>query len=159
MVPSETLVGSCLRSRRFLFGHIDFNKFDGDRVIKVNVLTDPQQAIDFSKKVKDVKVGVAVCCSVAPPSVYKLLQWLHQVCHHHATAADNSSEVLRQQLIAVSIADTTAQAAANQNPSSAAAVCMSHISHTYTSTSTEHLCKLNGFCTAVNAFRSPFRTV
>jgi hypothetical protein len=54
----------------FLFTHIDFEvKYNGDRVIEVNVLTDPNQAVDISENTKDVKVGgrgscvwMRVCC-------------------------------------------------------------------------------------------------
>lgn len=41
----------------YLFTHIDFDiKYNGDRVIEVNVLTDPQRAVDISENTKDVKV-------------------------------------------------------------------------------------------------------
>jgi hypothetical protein len=41
----------------FLFTHIDFEiKYNGDRVIEINVLTDPNQAVDISENTKDVKV-------------------------------------------------------------------------------------------------------
>lgn len=41
----------------FLFTHIDFEiKANGENVIEINVLTDPNQAVDISENTKDVKV-------------------------------------------------------------------------------------------------------
>eukprot|EP00882_Tetradesmus_deserticola_P008078 GHRQ01008508.1.p1 GENE.GHRQ01008508.1~~GHRQ01008508.1.p1 ORF type:complete len:612 (+),score=239.25 GHRQ01008508.1:279-2114(+) len=41
----------------FLFTHIDFEvKYNGDNVVEINVLTDPNQAVDISENTKDVKV-------------------------------------------------------------------------------------------------------
>lgn len=42
----------------YLFTHIDFDiKYNGDRVIEINVLADPQQAVDISEDTRNVKVG------------------------------------------------------------------------------------------------------
>lgn len=44
----------------YLFTHIDFDiKYNGDRVIEINVLTDPGQAVDISEDAQGVKVGKA----------------------------------------------------------------------------------------------------
>lgn len=41
----------------YLFTHIDFDiKYNDDRVIEINVLADPNQAIDISEDARDVKV-------------------------------------------------------------------------------------------------------
>jgi hypothetical protein len=41
----------------YLFTHIDFDiKYNDDRVIEINVLADPNQAIDISEDAQDVKV-------------------------------------------------------------------------------------------------------
>lgn len=43
--------------RFFLFTHIDFDiKYNADRVIEINVSTDPQQAVDISEGVTEQKV-------------------------------------------------------------------------------------------------------
>ncbi len=43
--------------RFYLFTHIDFDiKYNGDNVIEINVSTDPQQAVDISEGVSEVKV-------------------------------------------------------------------------------------------------------
>lgn len=42
----------------YLFTHVDFDiKYNDDRVIEINVLADPQQAVDISEDTRDVKVG------------------------------------------------------------------------------------------------------
>lgn len=41
----------------YLFTHIDFDiKYNDDRVIEINVLADPNQAMDISEDAQDVKV-------------------------------------------------------------------------------------------------------
>lgn len=47
----------CCARRFFLFTHIDFDiKYNEDRVIEINVSTDPQQAVDISEGVQEAKV-------------------------------------------------------------------------------------------------------
>ena len=43
--------------KHYLFTHIDFEiKYNNDRVIEINVSTDPSQAVDISDSVTEVKV-------------------------------------------------------------------------------------------------------
>jgi hypothetical protein len=53
----------------YLFSHIDFDiKYNADRVIEINVLADPQQAVDISEDTRSVKVRICllfVCCDLS----------------------------------------------------------------------------------------------
>lgn len=41
----------------YLFTHVDFDiKYNGDNVIEINVLADPQKAVDISEDTRNVKV-------------------------------------------------------------------------------------------------------
>jgi hypothetical protein len=43
----------------YLFTHVDFDiKYNGDNVIEINVLADPQKAVDISEDTRNVKVCV-----------------------------------------------------------------------------------------------------
>lgn len=43
----------------YLFSHVDFDiKYNGENVIEVNVITDPQAAVDISENTRNVQASI-----------------------------------------------------------------------------------------------------
>jgi hypothetical protein len=56
--------------RYYVFTHVDFDiKYQGDRVIEINVLTDPHQAVDISEGQNDVKAKFSYSVKWTPTTI------------------------------------------------------------------------------------------